>query len=1055
MKTAKKVLALLLSVLMVFTMVSSSVVAIAETEPAEKTQIEDVENSISNTFDSIKGIIEGVHNLVGGIMSVLGKECVFCDEVHGKTEDTEEPTEPETPPSEPEVPVEPEEPTEPETPVEPEEPTEPEEPKEDEATEDKIDNAFDSIGGLFDSIHNLVGSILAIFGKECPFCDEVHGEDEEGKHTVTFNYNYENAPKSTKLKVNDFITEPELPEREGYAFAGWFIDKEGTQPFYEETIIEKDIELFANWLPITTENIAFLNSGTVEEKLDSDESNASTKAVIVDYTLKKGIGKVVINNAVGIINNIYGKIGSAIDITILGDDLLEKAIIKFNYDENELPDGVSEDDLGIVWFDEDNNKMVLLDNVVVDKENNIVSVETDHFSKYVVVNSKAWVEHWAHKQLVSRIDGNTLRFNIVLCLDDSGSMSGTARQICQQSARNFIDQLVDGDNISVIKFTSSATVLVPYTSIVDNEFMNNKDTIKNKIVLNASGGTNFNNAINAAIQQLHSMPDKTDENEILKNYIVFLSDGQSSVGDSQITELIKWGYNVIAIGVGNSVSAGVLQSLAQKSGGSYAHVSDPSQIGSVFEQIQGEYIGLSIDSDNDGIADLVEKSGMISIDGYIYRTNPNDWDTDGDGRSDGVEMGKYNIDNGCFEIISSPTTPTYDDAGYDVRISVEPQGSYTSTNLEDYKKIKVKAWLDAYGGHDEADDYLSEALYQDLKDVKVQLLMDGKAIATFETNTTLAGKTSSYSQEVILSDLGKHDYSVKVTTANAGDKEATTQYDPSIVLMQNINKKQQDAENHMLNKANSAIKAYAEVVKEKEEAVANAVMVECSSYEIGSNNHFNTGNKVIAPEIQRIMSERILAQANKWAENDGWGTKDAEDVVKEIAKRCAADTDEFDITANGVKYDVVMNTIGNFEAAGFGTLTATNKETGEKYTFVWCSSYSVICSTINSYMDECRVLYEKSVDDVINSALSDAGSILGVDELKKFVKSKFGEHFDAVLSNNGINLGFKFNDLKNCYNYYEKAKKAISSANNDLTNTNKLNKAITNLNSFLTAANDL
>lgn len=924
--------------------------------------------------------------------------------------------------------------------------------------EDVIDDAssfFDSLMGLFDAIHNLVGGIMGMLGKECPLCDKMHEREEEGKHTVTFNYNYENAPKSTKQKVNDFITEPELPERKDYAFAGWFTDKECTQPFYEETIIENDIVLFANWLPIATENIAFLNSGTVEEDLDSDEGDTSTKTVSVDYTLKNGTGKVVINDAVGIINNIYGKIGSAVDIMILGDDLLEKAVIKFIYNENELPEDVSEDDLGIVWFDEENNKMVLLDNVVIDKENNIVSVETNHFSKYVVVNSKAWVEHWAHKQLVSRIDGNTLRFNVVLCLDDSGSMSGTARQICQQSARNFIDQLVDGDNVSVIKFTSSATVLVPYTTIVDNEFMNNKDTIKNKIVLNASGGTNFNNAINAAIQQLHSMPDKTYENEILKNYIVFLSDGQSSVGDSQIIELVKWGYNVIAIGVGNSVSAGVLQSLAQKSGGSYAHVSDPSQIGSVFEQVQGEYIGLSIDSDNDGIADLVEKSGMISVDGYIYRTDPNDWDTDGDGRSDGVEMGKYNTDNGCFEIISSPTTPTYDDAGYNVRISVEPQGSYTSTNLEDYKKIKVKAWLEAYGGHKEAADYLSEAAYQDLKDVEIQLLMDGKVIATFKSNKTLAGKTSSCGTDVILSDLGKHNYSVKVTTANAGSKEATTQYEPGAVLMQNINKKRQEAENHMLSKANSAIKAYAKVVEEKEQAVTNAVMVECSSWVVGDNSHANTGNKIIAPEIQKVMSEKILAQANKWAENDGWGTKDAEDVVKEIAKRCAADTDEFDVTANGVKYSVVMNTAGNFEAAGFGTLTATDDKTGEKYSFVWCSSYSVICSAINRYMDECRILYEKSVDDVINSAMSDAGSILGIDQLKKFVKSKFGEHFDAVLSNNGINLGFKFNDLKNCYNYYEKAKKAISSASDDLTNTNKLNKAITNLNSFLTAANDL
>lgn len=187
MKTAKKVLALLLSVLMVFTMVSSSVVAVAETTPTEKAEIENVGNKVTNAFDSVKGIVDGVHNLVGGILSMLGKECVFCDEIHGKTEDTEEPTEPETPPSEPEVPVEPEEPTEPETPVEPEEPTEPEEPKEDEPTEDKIDNAFDSIGGIFDSIHNLVGNILAIFGKECPFCDKVHGEEdvEEDKEDET------------------------------------------------------------------------------------------------------------------------------------------------------------------------------------------------------------------------------------------------------------------------------------------------------------------------------------------------------------------------------------------------------------------------------------------------------------------------------------------------------------------------------------------------------------------------------------------------------------------------------------------------------------------------------------------------------------------------------------------------------------------------------------------------------------------------------------------------------------------------------------------------------
>lgn len=54
MKACKKILALLLSVLMVFTMISSSVVAIEAT--TDKTEIESVEINVTNIFDTIKGI---------------------------------------------------------------------------------------------------------------------------------------------------------------------------------------------------------------------------------------------------------------------------------------------------------------------------------------------------------------------------------------------------------------------------------------------------------------------------------------------------------------------------------------------------------------------------------------------------------------------------------------------------------------------------------------------------------------------------------------------------------------------------------------------------------------------------------------------------------------------------------------------------------------------------------------------------------------------------------------------------------------------------------------
>lgn len=301
MKTAKKVLALLLSVLMVFTMVSSSVVAVAETVPAEKTQIEDAENKVTNAFDTVKGIIDGVHNLVGGILSMLGKECVFCDEVHSKAEaddeDTQEPTEPETPPSEPEVPVEPEEPTEPETPVEPEQP---EEPEADKPVEDQIGNAFDSIGNIYDSIHNLVGSILAIFGKECPFCDKVHGNDEgetdepdvpdtpdvpeETTYTVSFDLNYEgveNTIPSQTVKAGGTAVEPDEPERIGYVFSGWFNDKETSTSYDFSNAVTGNIILFALWEEVKSDIVVEDFSASLGAMMCNEEEHVIVKANII------------------------------------------------------------------------------------------------------------------------------------------------------------------------------------------------------------------------------------------------------------------------------------------------------------------------------------------------------------------------------------------------------------------------------------------------------------------------------------------------------------------------------------------------------------------------------------------------------------------------------------------------------------------------------------------------------------------------------------------------------------------------------------------------------
>ena len=48
----------------------------------ENFDIEKFESDVTGAFAKVKEIVALIHNLVGGIMSVLDKECAFCGELH-------------------------------------------------------------------------------------------------------------------------------------------------------------------------------------------------------------------------------------------------------------------------------------------------------------------------------------------------------------------------------------------------------------------------------------------------------------------------------------------------------------------------------------------------------------------------------------------------------------------------------------------------------------------------------------------------------------------------------------------------------------------------------------------------------------------------------------------------------------------------------------------------------------------------------------------------------------------------------------------------------------
>lgn len=84
-----------------------------------------------------------------------------------------------------------------------------------------------------------------------------------------------------------------------------------------------------------------------------------------------------------------GLAGCPIEISPSTDLEFETAELQFTYDDKKLGD-TKEEDLRVMWYDEKNDKYVLLDDSVVDIKKNILTYKTTHFSTYLVVDRKQW-----------------------------------------------------------------------------------------------------------------------------------------------------------------------------------------------------------------------------------------------------------------------------------------------------------------------------------------------------------------------------------------------------------------------------------------------------------------------------------------------------------------------------------------------------------------------------------------------------------------------------------------------------------------------------------------
>ncbi len=170
--------------------------------------------------------------------------------------------------------------------------------------------------------------------------------------------------------------------------------------------------------------------------------------------------------------------------------------------------------------------------------------------------------------------------DVALVIDTSGSMSGDKIRHARAAAQQLVDNLRDGDIVSVHSFSDAAQERVSPTRL-DPQSRRRIASVLTE--LNADGGTNLFEGVRAAGMAAMSAPPTH-----LVRRVVLISDGIATVGMTARSnmELLgekasERGVQITAIGVGLDYDELTLNALAIKSAGRLYHMENTQALGEI------------------------------------------------------------------------------------------------------------------------------------------------------------------------------------------------------------------------------------------------------------------------------------------------------------------------------------------------------------------------------------------------------------------------------------------------------------------------------------------
>ena len=534
----------------------------------------------------------------------------------------------------------------------------------------------------------------------------------------------------------------------------------GTDPRDEDsdddTIIDGD-ELILGLDPVSPDSD---NDGisddheTFEQEISIDDFDADHPQAVTEVGISGYISGLITSNTV--ITDMYGAdvmssdvpglIGVPVNIETSGN--FEEMTITFSYDESML-DGADENDLCIMWFDQENGQYVLLDEEqTLDTVNNKVSYVTDHFSKYMLLDKQAWLDAWAEsieeialarQQYEADHPTGEQYYDFYFLIEASYNTSGTIAGKEYQTLRYFFSNMRDGDRVRIVFFDTRYDVYdftATNASERDQLLSYAYNYLSSQYVYGGYGSyiTAYSGAL-ASINMADDIGNRrmvyvlTEDSDIIKTASTiptiqsYIDQGDFETGIVMMKQPTVSGFNFA-------------KQIADGVGGDYYQYPLYASLWFYFHNQYGSFV-IEEDSDGDGISDMDEICGVLKPNSEIIRTDPESEDTDEDTLQDMEEhFGFFSVDglyysseinvaeelkqNTYISILRyDPTKPDSDDDGYldteDANPDKNPDIIYFFANVDFDDKALVRVneyrnngYLVRYATFDDYDSFVDD-----------------------------------------------------------------------------------------------------------------------------------------------------------------------------------------------------------------------------------------------------------------------------------------------------------------------------------------------------------